>query len=237
MLGRLESAFEGLQRFTADAAHELRAPLALMRTQVDVILRKPRTQEQYQSSHRTLLEEIERLSRMADQLLLLARADAGALAPHRETVEVRELLEEVIERWRPAAREHAIAIRADLPGEGTTRADPDLLRRLFDNLLDNALRHTPAGGEVRVVAAPEAHGWRFEVQDTGAGIDPDLRHRLFERFTRADPARGRDSGGAGLGLSLCAAIARAHGGSITLQDPANHTGARFVVRFPTEGSA
>jgi len=233
MLARLEAAFDGLQRFTADAAHELRAPLALMRTQVDVMLRRERSVEQYQESHRALLAEIERLSRMADQLLLLARADAGALVPRRDELEVRELLEEVIERWRPAAREKGVTLAADLPAEGLLSGDSDLLRRLFDNLIDNALRHTPEGGRVTATAVAEEDTWRIAVRDSGPGVDSELRDRLFERFTRADAARGRDNGGVGLGLSLCAAIARAHGGSITLEAQTDHAGACFLVRLPT----
>ena len=232
MLARLEAAFDGLQRFTADAAHELRAPLALMRTQVDVMLRRERSVEQYQESHRALLAEIERLSRMADQLLLLARADAGALVPRRDELEVRELLEEVIERWRPAAREKGVTLAADLPAEGLLSGDSDLLRRLFDNLIDNALRHTPEGGRVTATAVAEEDTWRIAVRDSGPGVESELRDRLFERFTRADAARGRDNGGVGLGLSLCAAIARAHRGSIALEPQTDHAGACFLVRLP-----
>jgi heavy metal sensor kinase len=233
MLARLEAAFDGLQRFTADAAHELRAPLALMRTQVDVMLRRDRSAEQYRESHRALLAEIERLSRMADQLLLLARADAGALVARSQELDVREFLEEVIERWRPAARENGVRLESDLPAEGLLPGDPDLLRRLFDNLIDNALRYTPKGGRVTATAAMEEGTWRIDVRDSGPGVSSELRARLFERFTRADAARGRDNGGVGLGLSLCAAIARAHGGSITLEPQPDHAGACLLVRLPT----
>lgn len=231
MLDRLETAFAGLQRFTADAAHELRAPLALMRAEVDVVLRRDRTSEEYRASHRALLEEIERLSRMADQLLLLARADAGALEARTEAVDLPELLEGIVERWRPAAVSREVRLESDLPLEGEVRADPELLRRLFDNLLDNALRHTPAHGSVLLSAAADGGAWRIAVDDTGPGVAPELRPRLFERFARADPARGRGTGGAGLGLSLSAAIARVHGGSIAVENAAAG-GARFVVVLP-----
>lgn len=233
MLRRLEGAFEGLQRFTADAAHELRAPLALMRTQVDVMLRRERSVEELRASHESLLGEIERLSRMADQLLLLARADAGALAPRPESLDVADLLESIVDRWRPAARERGLALESRLPMDGAVDGDPDLLRRMFDNLLDNALRHTPPGGSVSVTAAAEpSTGWRIAVEDTGPGIDPALGAWIFERFTRADAARRRETGGAGLGLSLCAAIVRAHRGSIALERGEDGAGARFVVRLP-----
>lgn len=231
MLARLEAAFEGLQRFTSDAAHELRAPLALMRTQVEVMLRKERTPDEYRESHRSLLAEIERLSRVAEQLLLLARADAGALSPRAQQLEVAQLLEDVAERWRPLARQRGLNLSVELPAEGTLQGDPDLLRRLLDNLLDNALRHTPPGGRIGLSAGRHDGTWRLAVEDNGPGVEPSLRPRLFERFTRADAARGRDTGGAGLGLSLCAAIAAAHGGRISLEDP-SAGGARFVVHLP-----
>jgi heavy metal sensor kinase len=237
MLDRLETAFAGLQRFTADAAHELRAPLALMRAQVDVVLRRDRTPHEYRASHRALLEEIERLSRMADQLLLLARADAGALEPRSEAVDLPELLEGIVERWRPAAVEREVALDCELPLEGELRADPELLRRLFDNLLDNALRHTPAGGAVLLSAGAADATWRIAVDDTGPGVAPELRPHLFERFAREDPARGRDTGGAGLGLSLSAAIAGVHGGSIAVEQVPSGRWARFVVVLPREREA
>jgi heavy metal sensor kinase len=232
MLDRLETAFAGLQRFTADAAHELRAPLALMRAQVEVVLRRDRTPGEYRASHHALHEEIERLSLMADQLLLLARADAGVLQAQTETVDLPELLEGIVERWRPAAVEREVALESELPLEGELRADPELLRRLFDNLLDNALRHTPAGGTVLLSASAAGGTWRIAVDDTGPGVDPDLRPHLFERFARADPARGRGTGGAGLGLSLSAAIANVHAGSIAVEEPVAGRGARFVVVLP-----
>jgi two-component system OmpR family sensor kinase len=235
MLARLEAAFEGLRRFTADAAHEFRAPLALMRTQVDVMLRRRRSAEEYEASHRSLLTEIERLGRLADQLLLLARADAGALASRREAIDLPEFLEETIERWRPAAQERDVALESQLPLEGEVGGDPDLLRQLMDNLLDNAIRHNPRRGTIAVSAVENNGWWQLAVQDSGSGISPELRPRLFSRFARADAARGRSTGGAGLGLSLCAAIAEAHGGYISLDDRSGG-GARFVVRLPRKPS-
>ncbi|HEY4865596.1 MAG TPA: ATP-binding protein [Candidatus Dormibacteraeota bacterium] len=232
MLARLDASFEGLRRFTADAAHEFRAPLALMRTQLDVMLRRRRSVEEYEASHRSLLTEVERLGRLADQLLLLARADAGALAPRRESIDLPEFLEETIERWRPAAQEREVELDSQVPLEGAVAGDPDLLRQLLDNLLDNAIRHSPGHGTVTVSAVEEGGWWRLTVQDRGPGVKVGMRSRLFERFARADAARGRATGGAGLGLSLCAAIAEAHGGSISLADVFG-PGARFVVRLPS----
>jgi two-component system heavy metal sensor histidine kinase CusS len=235
MLDRLEQAFENLQRFTADAAHELRAPLALMRTQVEVTLRRQRAPAEYVAGYRFLMGEIERLSRLADQLFLLARADAGALVPERAPLDLSDLVEEVVERWRPMAREREARLQGRTVGTGMIAADEELLRRVLDNLIDNGLRHTPRGGSVTVEARHMEREWQIVVHDTGPGVEPGVRPRLFERFARADAARARATGGAGLGLSLCAAIVNAHGGSIALEEAA--TGARFVPRLPTVGQA
>lgn len=230
MLARLEQAFEGLNRFTADAAHELRAPLTLMRTQLEVILRHDRTPEDYRASHRVLLAEIERLGRTAEQLLLLARADAGSLIARELPIDLEDFMEETVSRWQPLAKERGIRIEQDVRPDASLRGDPDLIRRCLDNLVDNALRYTPTGGSVSIVMAEEGPWWALSVADTGPGVEPALVPHVFERFTQADSARTPDAGGAGLGLSLCRAIAVAHGGGIKLESPAR--GARFVVRLP-----
>lgn len=231
MLARLEDSFGALRRFTADAAHELRAPLTLMHTELEMALHDlPHTPVE-EATLRNLLGETQRLSRLADQLLLLARADAGALALHPAAIDVGDLVEETVDRWRRAAERQEVEVKAVAPDAGTLCGDPDLLRRLLDNLMANALRHTPAEGWVGVSAERESSGWLLAVADSGPGVPAALRPRLFDRFSRGDTSRGNDSGGAGLGLALCAAIAEAHGGSIEL-DTSVETGARFVVRLP-----
>jgi heavy metal sensor kinase len=230
MLARLEAAFESLRQFTADAAHELRAPLTLVRAELELALNRTRSVDTYEGTLRSVLAEAERLSRMVDQLLMLARADAGALEARMQEVDVSDLLEETVSRWRPLAREKNVEMVADIPDSGTLSGDPDLLRRMLDNLIDNAVRNTPSGGSVRVSCSRNEENWSIAVQDTGPGVEESLRASLFERFTRADPARSRETGGAGLGLSLCAVIARLHGGRITLDDAG--PGARFVVLLP-----
>jgi heavy metal sensor kinase len=235
MLSRLDQTFDSLQRFTADAAHELRAPLAVMRSQVEVTLRHPRTLEAYRSSHETLLQEIKRLSRIADQLLMLARVDAGALSGSFREFDLPDLLEETAGRWRPVAKEQGIALDSAIPQEGRMIGDEDLVARLLDNLLDNAIRHTPRGGEVRLEASGTDRNWRITVTDTGPGLQGDVRRHLFERFVRGDSVRGRTTGGAGLGLSLSLAIAQLHGGTIELADRGSLPGACFVVQMPDLG--
>jgi len=235
MLSRLDRTFDSLQRFTADAAHELRAPLAVMRSQVEVTLRRPRTPTEYRSSHETLLQEIKRLSRIADQLLMLARVDAGALSMSFREFDFPDLLEETAGRWRPVAKEQGIALDSAIPQEGRMIGDEDLVARLLDNLLDNAIRHTPRGGEVRLEASGTDRNWRITVTDTGPGLQGDVRRHLFERFVRGDSVRGRTTGGAGLGLSLSLAIAQLHGGTIELADRGSLPGACFVVQMPDLG--
>lgn len=185
MLGRLESYVENQERFIADAAHELRAPLAVVRSQVEVTLRRPRTAAQYQRSHHAILDEIERLSRTADQLLLLARADAGELRAVKSKVDVPDLVEEAVDRWRSVAGTKSLKLVAKAPSTGVVEADRYLLGRLLDNLMDNAVRHTPAGGRVTVTAANTPGGWKL--------VDQAPERRLSEGFAGldADPAQER----------------------------------------------
>jgi heavy metal sensor kinase len=234
MLERLEASFITLQRFTADAAHELRTPLALMKTEVQVTLRGSADLAEHRSTLRSVLTEVEGLTRTADQLLLLARADAGVLTPRLERVDTDDLLEDTAVRWHPTLQQRGIGLAVRLSQASPIRGDRDMLRRLLDNLVDNAVRHTDRGGTITLQGVALEDGVELVVQDTGVGVDPLMRPRLFERFTRSDPARGRETGGAGLGLSICAAIARLHGGRVRLDERAG-TGACFRVRLPAGG--
>ena len=232
MLARLEASFESLRRFTADASHELRSPLALMRSELEGTLARARTPAEYEQVLRDLEAEVEHMARMVDQLLMLARADAGALQPAATNLDVADFLHETAARWRPMADRRHVLLDVDAPDSGSFAADPDLLRRVMDNLIDNATRHSPAGAAVRLTGAPTAGGWSIEVRDEGPGIPPAARAGLFERFARADDARARDGGGAGLGLALSRAIAESHGGSLQLVSP-NGRGATFRLFLPT----
>jgi len=231
MLARLETSFEGLRRFTADASHELRAPLMLMQTEIEVALARPRPAEEYARVLRTVQAEVEHLARLSEHLLMLARADAGALRPEWQSVDVADFVHEVAARWTPAATRRGARLVVEAPDAGTVTADPRLLRRVLDNLLDNAIRHGPAGGRVLLQAARSATGWTFDVADEGPGVAAEQRERLFQRFSRLDEARSPEQRGAGLGLALSAAIARAHAGGLALvPDPG--PGARFRLTLP-----
>lgn len=235
MLARLEASFDSLRRFTADASHELRSPLALMRSELEGTLARARTPAEYEQVLRDLEAEVEHMARMVDQLLMLARADAGALQPAPSNIDVADFLHETAARWRPMADQRNVRLDVDAPDSGSVAADPDLLRRVMDNLLDNATRHSPAGTAVRLTGAPTAGGWAIEVRDDGPGVPPAARAALFERFARADGARARDGGGAGLGLALSRAIAESHGGSLQLADQNGH-GATFRLFLPKSAS-
>lgn len=217
--------------FTADAAHELRAPLAVMRTVADRALARPRDAEEYRDSLTTLQREVVRLSELSDALLLLARADHGELVAQRAAIDVADFLSELADRWQAVAEGNGLSIDLDLPDEGVLDADPVLLGRLFDNLLDNACRYSPPGGTIALAAQPDSSCWRLSVANTGASIAPELRGEIFERFRRGDPARQRVTGGAGLGLALCQTIAGLHGGMVRL-DEADVGTTRFTVEMP-----
>ena len=231
MLARLDDSFEGLRRFTADASHELRTPLALMRTELDGALARKREPAEYRRVLLEVQQEVERMSRLVDRLLMLARFDAGALRPAIASVDVADMLYEAAARWRSEAHRKSVRIEVKAPETGHANADPDLLRRVLDNLLDNAVRHTPEGGTVRIAAEPEGDGWRLDVHDGGPGVPAEARPLLFQRFARPDGPRERRNGGAGLGLALSQAIAEAHGGSLVLVENGSF-GALFRLSLP-----
>jgi two-component system OmpR family sensor kinase len=235
MLARLEASFEGLRRFTADASHELRSPLALMRSELEGTLARARTPAEYEQVLRGLEQEVEHMARMVDQLLMLARADGGALRPAETNVDVADFLHETAARWRPVGDRRRVRLDVEAPESGHVWADPDLLRRVMDNLIDNATRHTPEGTAVHLSGAHTAGGWNIEVRDEGPGVPENVRPVLFERFA-GSAGRPRDSAGAGLGLALSRAIAESHGGRLQLVEQ-NGPGATFRLFLPDRGSS
>ena len=227
MLDRLGTALERERAFVADASHELRTPLALLKTELELALRKPRTAEELELSLRSAAEETDRLVRLAEDLLLVARADQGRLPIRTSRVRVRELLALVAGRFEHRAEGLGRGVAVSADDELELVADPVRLEQALDNLVDNALRH--GGGTVRLVA--EARGGLVElhVLDEGDGFPPAFVPRAFERFSRADEARGR--GGSGLGLALVDVIAQAHGGTVQAANRDGH-GADVWLSLP-----
>lgn len=208
MLDRLHAAFEHERRFVADASHELRTPLALLRTELDLALRKPRTAEELEAALRSAAEETDRLTRLAADLLLIARGETASLPLRREHVAVAEILGAVAERFAIRAASGGSSITV-APSELVVDADPERLGQAVGNLLDNALAY---GGRSIVLSAQTSDDRvELHVADDGPGFPEAFLERAFDRFSRADDARGR--GGAGLGLSIVALIGQAHGGS------------------------
>jgi heavy metal sensor kinase len=232
MLGRLEAAFNKIAQFTADASHELRTPVGLMRTTAELALRKPRSEEEYQEALSQILKETERTSVLIEELMLLARADSGIQALNIETLDLAEALREACNEAHGLAEAKQVDFRSEIPlAPVVVEADAHALHRLFLILIDNGVKYTPAHGQV-AVSLKASDGFAVtEVRDTGVGIaEADLPH-VFERFYRADKARSRDSGGTGLGLSIGRWIVEAHGGKIEVESTVGQ-GSLFRVRFP-----
>jgi len=213
MLARLHDAFEHERRFVADASHELRTPLALLRTELDLALRRPRSRQELESALRSAAEETQRLSRLADDLLLIARADQGPLPIRREPVAASDLLEDAATRFANRASSLGRDLRVE-PTDLGLDADPLRVGQALVNLVDNALVH--GAGPIELAAVERDGFVELHVRDGGAGFPSDFRARAFDRFSRADEARTR--GGSGLGLSIVELVALAHGGDVGLRD-------------------
>jgi two-component system, OmpR family, heavy metal sensor histidine kinase CusS len=238
MLERLEKAFRQITQFTADASHELRTPISLMRTEAEITLSQPRSADEYREAFANVYAELESTSELVEKLLILARADSGAETLQNGTVDFAEILREVCHKGRVLAEHKAISFRDYIPAQPLwIRGEANSLRRLFLILIDNAVRYTPPGGSVEVngVLSDDTRSALGVVRDTGIGIaSEDLPH-IFERFYRTDKARSHESGGVGLGLSIGRWIAEAHGGTIEVESsPGN--GSVFRVQLPIANS-
>jgi heavy metal sensor kinase len=232
MIGRLESSFRGITRFTADAAHELRTPLAVMRTTAEVALREGAGSTNEREALEHVVAELERTTQLVENLLLIAKADSGAAQLRREQIDLVAAVDEACAQARLLARVKGVALATELPERSIwVTGDGHALRRLFLILLDNAVKYTPAGGRCEVRLVENGTEVIATVADTGIGISAsDLPH-VFERFYRVDRARSREQGGAGLGLAIGRWIAEAHGGGI-FAESALDGGSSFRVHLP-----
>ncbi len=231
MIARLGASFARERRFTADAAHELLNPLAAVRNEAEVALRRTRETEAYQQTLHTILTDVERLGTMIEQLLQLARIDAGSDL-QRETVELGRLSQEAAARWQAAAAEKQLRLTCLVDQPATVCANAIHLDAVLDNLLENAVKYTPEGGQVEVAVEAVDQDVSLTITDTGIGFDPDAAARLFDRFHRAAAPAVHAQPGSGLGLAIVQAIVQAYGGSISATSEGPGQGSRFIVRLP-----
>jgi len=232
MLQRIEAAVARITQFTADASHELRTPVALIRTRAEVTLAKPRTSDQYRDALKEVLTESERTSALIEALITLARADTGAEALNFDRTNISEIANEVCTQARTLTEAKQLHWKAIIPEVAIwVEGDANALRRLLLILIDNAVKYTPPTGSVSLGLERNGSHAEIRIRDTGIGISKaDLPH-IFDRFYRADKARSRDLGGAGLGLSIGRWIANAHGGEIKVES-STPNGTTFLVWFP-----
>jgi signal transduction histidine kinase len=231
LLGRLQRALSRQRAFVADASHELRTPLAVLRGELELADRPGRSREELAAAVRSAAAEADRLARITTDLLLLARSDDDRLSLQLTWTELRPLLARSAELAGPRLAEAGLTCRVDAPADLRARVDPDRIREAVDNLLDNALRFAPRGSVIVLAARPSGAGLGLEVRDEGPGFPADFLPHAFERFRRPDSGRSRDHGGAGLGLAIVQAIARAHGGAATARNQPGG-GAVVALRLP-----
>jgi heavy metal sensor kinase len=231
-LSRLQDAFERLRRFTADASHELRTPLTAMRSVGEVALRNPLETAAYRDVIGSMLEEVDRLTRLVESLLILTRADSGQFQLVPERLDIGALAGNVVDQVRVLADEKQQHVVLKAPTRIHATADTALMRHAMMNLIHNAIKYTPNGGRITVEVSRMNSGQVvIEVRDTGPGIPAAHRHRIFDRFYRVDASRSREEGGVGLGLAIARWAVEANGGQIKLASD-GRTGSSFRILLP-----
>jgi heavy metal sensor kinase len=235
MIERLEASFQQMKQFSADVSHELRTPITAIRGQLEVALFTAQTTEQYREAMFNALQDIDRLSQIVRALLLLSQAESGQLVLQRSRLNLSEVAGDLVEQFQIPAEAAGVRLLADLPEECPASVDRVQIERLITNLLSNALKFTPEGGEVRVEVAREPGGVRLVVEDSGRGIPAEHLPHIFDRFYRVS-GKGTAPGpeqGLGLGLSFVAWIVKAHDATIEV-DSTFGKGTKFTIHFPAE---
>jgi heavy metal sensor kinase len=231
MLSRLEDAFERLRRFTADASHELRTPLTVIRSVGEVALQENLDAAAYRDRIGSILEEVNRLTRLVESLLMLTRADSGHVPLGRKDVDAVRLVQQAVEDMRALAEEKNQKLDQALEGPAVLRIDEPTVRLALVNLLDNAIKHTPPAGVITVGSRTKRGDYLIEVSDTGPGIPDEHKDRIFDRFYRIDEDRSGQNGGAGLGLAIVKWAVEANGGRIEVESQEKQ-GSTFRLVFP-----
>jgi heavy metal sensor kinase len=232
MIERLESSFNQIRQFSTDVSHELRTPITAIRGQLEVALFTAQDAEQYREAILNSLQDVERLGQIVRALLLLSQAESGQVALHKTRLDLSSSAREIIDQFQIPAEEAKIRLIADLPAECPAYVDRVQIERMLSNLISNAIKFTPAGGEVRISMRKSYDGIEIVVEDTGCGIPPEHLSHIFDRFYQVRDSGSNGERGLGLGLSFVIWIAKAHGGAVRVESELNK-GSRFIVTLPS----
>lgn len=233
MISRLESSFKQIKQFSSDISHELKTPLTAMRGEIEVALKKERQNEEYKKVLKSLLEEINKLQKIIDNLLFLARIESKNIKLSFEKVQLDEILLEAFEEIETLAKRKKISLILKRVDQASVEGDETLIKRLFVNLIDNAIKYTHEDGKVEISLTKERNFAKFIIKDTGIGIPENEIPYIFDRFYRVEKARSRETGGSGLGLAIAKWIVEAHKGKIEVRSKVSE-GSLFAISFPID---
>jgi heavy metal sensor kinase len=236
MIGRLEASFQQVRQFTSDASHELRTPLTVLKGETELALRRPRSADDYRLVLESSLEEVDRMSRIVDELLFLSRADLGEIKMESRPVRLDQIFDDLKRQAEVLGHEQAVHIVAGLSEPVTIAGDDMRLRELLLNLLDNAIKYSPRGGRVEMSLMKQNGAARLSISDHGIGMSREEQAHIFDRFYRTDAARAHTKKGTGLGLAICKWIVDAHHGTIDVDSEPNK-GSVFTVTLPLLASS
>jgi len=230
-LDRIQDAFQREKHFTADASHELKTPLSVVKGTLEVLVRKPREKEYYESKVQFCLKELNRMGQMIEQLLMLARYESSKMNPHIETVVLAQHIDNMIERIRPSALTKGISITVEHTENTKIDADPELLDMIVENILSNAIKYSPSGSIITIVIERTAKAVVCRIMDQGIGIPEEKQQAIFERFYRIDESRSSSTGGLGLGLSIVKKLSDLQHIKVSVTSKRN-SGTTFSLNFP-----